>query len=227
MKKLKSSEINSKKLCVIIPFRDRHDHLNILIPELVDALQTQKLDYRILIVEQQDGRPFNRGMLLNIGVHNTKASYDNYCFHDVDLIPEVYDYSYCEHPTHLSQFCSQFDYKMPYDYLFGGVTMFDRESFLKVNGYSNLYWGWGCEDDDMFTRCSAMGVQVSRKPCYYRSLDHQKAINLNYTSNLDNLKCLKERFEDGRFKEGYSTLVYDILDEKNLGDKIDTILVRV
>ena len=72
-----------------------------------------------------------------------------------------------------------------------------------------------------------MGVQVSRKPCYYKSLDHEKAINLNYTSNLESLRCLKERFEDGKFKEGYSTVSYQVLDKKNLGDKIDTILVRV
>ena len=32
------------------------------------------------------------------------------------------------------------------------VTAFTEESFKKINGYSNEYWGWGGEDDDISHR---------------------------------------------------------------------------
>jgi predicted glycosyltransferase involved in capsule biosynthesis len=43
-------------------------------------------------------------------------------------------------------------YRLAYQELVGGVLNMRTEHFQKVNGYSNLYWGWGAEDDDMAYR---------------------------------------------------------------------------
>ena len=40
-----------------------------------------------------------------------------------------------------------------FDGYFGGVTLFPIMDYYKVNGYSNDYWGWGYEDDDILFRC--------------------------------------------------------------------------
>lgn len=37
--------------------------------------------------------------------------------------------------------------------LVGGVLNMRMEHYQLVNGYSNMYWGWGAEDDDMAYRC--------------------------------------------------------------------------
>lgn len=43
-------------------------------------------------------------------------------------------------------------FRLPYGTIFGGVTALKAEHFEQMNGYSNDYWGWGGEDDDMRSR---------------------------------------------------------------------------
>lgn len=42
--------------------------------------------------------------------------------------------------------------RIPYAGLFGGVTAFTKAQFELVNGFSNQFYGWGGEDDDMLKR---------------------------------------------------------------------------
>jgi len=42
--------------------------------------------------------------------------------------------------------------RLPYEGIFGGVTAFKRQHFEFVNGFSNQFYGWGGEDDDMYNR---------------------------------------------------------------------------
>ena len=43
--------------------------------------------------------------------------------------------------------------------------MFPIDLFKKVNGYSNEYWGWGFEDDDLLMRLTEQNVFTDTK--YY------------------------------------------------------------
>jgi predicted glycosyltransferase involved in capsule biosynthesis len=52
------------------------------------------------------------------------------------------------------------------------------EHFQLVNGYSNMFWGWGGEDDDMSMRIKMKGLHVVRYPfnvARYTMLPHKKA----------------------------------------------------
>lgn len=43
-------------------------------------------------------------------------------------------------------------FSIPYKNNFGGICAFTKEQFLRMNGFSNDYWGWGGEDDDAHNR---------------------------------------------------------------------------
>lgn len=35
---------------------------------------------------------------------------------------------------------------------FGGVVAFNKADFEAINGFPNTFWGWGGEDDEMYSR---------------------------------------------------------------------------
>ena len=152
------------KLAVILPHWKREEHRDIIVPYLDKFLSEGGYDYKIFVINQQAKLPseFNRGATKNIGFDIAKKEgYDYFCFHDIDMLPEddSCDYSYPEkNPTHIAVKCSQFDYGLRYVEYFGGCVLFTKEQFEKVNGYSNGYWNWGMEDDDLFWRVKKNGM---------------------------------------------------------------------
>ena len=57
-----------EKLGVIVPYRDRYEHL-LKFKMLIQAkLHEAKIPYELIVVEQDDSQSFNRGKLLNIGI---------------------------------------------------------------------------------------------------------------------------------------------------------------
>lgn len=220
-----------KKLAIIVPYRDREEHLKEFVPYmenyLVDDLDVET-DYKIFIINQDDNKPFNRAKLLNVGFKES-IEYDYFAFHDVDMLPTDSDYNYVENPTHLATKVEQFKYKLPYDGYFGGVTIFDKVSFEKINGYANEYWGWGAEDDDVLFRCAIMNIDTARKSCRYKSLDHDRNIEeVPYYKNLNKLQAFHNAPTiETVMKDGLSTLTYEKNSEKNITDKTVYISVKI
>lgn len=147
--------MSKHKVGIIVPYRHRYEQLITFKKSIIDYLNYNNIDYELIIVEQDDAKSFNRGKLLNIGfIHAKKLKCDYVVFHDVDMLPIDVDYSYSDKPLHLAtNFKSPKNFKrIVWDEYFGGVTMFPIELFEQINGYSNEYWGWGYEDDDLLYR---------------------------------------------------------------------------
>ena len=49
------------------------------------------------------------------------------------------------------------DWGLKYHEYFGGAVVFSKDQVYDTNGYSNNYWDWGMEDDDLFWRCHLEG----------------------------------------------------------------------
>lgn len=155
------------KLGVIVPYRDRYLQLVKFKQHICNFLDKKKLDYVLIVVEQDDAKLFNRGKLLNIGFKEAlNENCDYVVFHDVDMLPLNVDYSYEDVPIHLATDFITDDkefHRELFDCYFGGVTIFPTDVFQIINGYSNEYWGWGFEDDDLFKRCVDKGIPYDIK----------------------------------------------------------------
>jgi hypothetical protein len=99
---------------------------------------------------------FNRALLMNIGYQEAKKrrEYDCYIFHDVDLIPFVMQnyYGCYDLPRHIGVVSNKTDFVLNYRRYFGGAIGMTSDQIEIINGFSNLMFGWGGEDDDIYNR---------------------------------------------------------------------------
>jgi hypothetical protein len=160
-----------KKLGIIVPYRNRETHLKKFKQHVIHYLNKNGYtDYSVIVVEQDNAKLFNRGMLCNIGfLEAEKQKCDYIVIHDVDMLPLDIDYTYSPHPIHLATD------NLPFESYFGGITLFPSETFKKINGFSNVYWGWGFEDDDLRYRCIKNDIPFKTKNIE-KDIDYNVAI---------------------------------------------------
>jgi len=158
------------KLGVCVPYRNREEHLKEFVPIVSKFLESKDIDFKIYFAHQTDDKLFNRGAMKNIAAkHAFEDGCDYIVWHDIDMVPEddTCDYSFPnDNPQHIAVRISQSDYQLKYEEYFGGAVVFSKEQVERTNGYSNDYWDWGMEDDDLFWRCVKEGYANKTKLNY-------------------------------------------------------------
>lgn len=197
-------------MAIIIPFRNRHEHLKHWLYYLHPILARQQLDYGVYVINQDGEGIFNRAKLMNAGYVEALKEYDYECFifSDVDLVPMDDRNLYrCFHnPRHMAVAMDKFNFQLPYKTFFGGVSSLSKDQFLAINGFPNTYWGWGGEDDDIYKRIILHGMSISRPGFMlgkYKMIKHvrdlhnepnpknpDKLIQTQQTMNADGIKSL-------------------------------------
>ena len=218
-------------LAIVASYRDRAEHLARFEAHL-RAFFTRDaaaagIPYRVIVVEQaEDGAPFNRGMLLNIGVSLAADTCDYVAFHDIDYLPLQADYSAVDRPTPLAWYGAETRPVAPgrstlqvahdLDHFYGGALLAPCADIRTVDGFSNGYWGWGWEDTDLRWRFERSGLALGRRRGRFLALDHDSAGYRADGSARPIAEVNAARFRalysaDARAPDGLSTLAYDIL----------------
>jgi hypothetical protein len=227
---------SNERLTVVIPYRDREAHLQALLPALTAALAEQGVRHRILIVEQEAGRLFNRGKLINVGMHFAAEGSDYYCIHDVDAVPIVANYLCPSQPLRLvNKIHTDKGIQQRASHYFSGAVSVRKEQAFAAAGFPNEYWGWGKEDDDFFFR-----LLLADCLCYYdtrgefRDLPNpetQQVVPKNpatpsYVKENRKRRSLLLREQMRPAEDGFPTLRYEVLSHTK-HELHEQILVRI
>ncbi|XP_052770951.1 beta-1,4-galactosyltransferase 4-like [Mya arenaria] len=170
----------AQKVAIIIPYGDRKEQLDTVVRHLHRLLQSQHLCYGIYVSELAYPTVFNKGLLMNVAYLTARdeGHYDCYIFHDVDLISQKERHLYIcgEKPNHMSSFNTKFG-GLPYIKYIGGVLALNDTHVRVVNGFSNLLFGWGGEDDVMEMRIADKHLGLTRVSAdigRYKALPHDR-----------------------------------------------------
>ena len=234
-----------KKLEVIVPYRDRQEELEKFIPGICEFLTYHNIDFHITVVNQLLAAQFNRGKLLNVGFLETHQDSDYSVFHDVDVYPVIYNgepvsgYELMDvdgvsvewHGTpnyHYHQ--GAWSILNPGKRSAGTICKIDNITYSAVNGHSNMFWGWGYEDNDLFYRLvpylrkeySADFFKQGKRPSpYYWAHFHELRSNTGYVGAPEhtyNRSIANKIFKDSKYyytHDGLSSCNYrvDSIDE--------------
>ncbi|KAL4704636.1 hypothetical protein ACJJTC_002893 [Scirpophaga incertulas] len=154
-------------VAILVTYRNRQKHLDTFLPYMHNFLRKQKIHYKIYLIEQQDNKKWNKGTLYNIGArHAIAEKFPCLILQDVDLLPldEANLYVCTKQPRHMSASIDKFRYVLPYTTLVGGVLAIRADQYIKINGFSNKYEGWGGEDDDFAKRIISHNMDIIRFP---------------------------------------------------------------
>jgi predicted glycosyltransferase involved in capsule biosynthesis len=239
-------------VAIIVPYREQHKqnrerelsvftaHMKHMMDLLISEHRIKK--YHIYVIEQSDGKKFNRGLLLNIGAHLANKTYDTLIFHDVDLIPENnLRYWYSDKPIKKQPIHIAGCWKDRYEgsSYFGGIVSFRREDFQTINGYPNSFWGWGGEDDSLRERCRLNGFRIEKvtEGKIYDMETDSNGLPMNLSQKLHLLKkhpewkCenkWEQRYIDREIwdKNGLNQIKYQIDDWETI-DSLTKVQVRI
>ncbi|XP_076810934.1 beta-1,4-galactosyltransferase 5-like isoform X1 [Clavelina lepadiformis] len=199
------------KVAILVPFRNRHEHLPILLRHLLPMLMKQHLQFSIFVINQAGNQLFNRAMLLNVGFVEAmkRTKFDCFIFHDVDHLPENNrNYYGCTGmPRRLREKLDIYGYRLEYPTFFGGVSGVTAQQFKNVNGFSNQFWGWGGEDDDFYLRIKHFGYKVSSPPHNYGKYRSIVSHHHQERQDLGRFALLKHSVERN-FVDGLNSLSY-------------------
>lgn len=180
------------KNLIIIPYRDREEHLSGFIDRSLALLEPELSPLLVLVVEQDDPvdspRLFNRGALINAGAREYLYETQFIFTHDVDFYPSrlmIKSLYSTDIPDNFiwGIYTSQWDTLAP-------IIKLTPRTFSMINGFPNNFWGWGEEDKALQNRAETLEVEIRKNE-----------IMVDTTTTLNNDKfTLRKDYHEGRVR---------------------------
>lgn len=218
---------------IIIPYRDRAEHLQYFIKNVVPLIVEHMPKTRIVVVEQNDGKLFNRGMVLNIGFREYENKTKYFFTHDVDIHPSLNIIKY----IYTKEDIEMFRIKSAHASSLGGIIKVKHDIIFYINGFPNNIWGWGIEDRALYYRCLMKNINITNNPDEeFKIMPHisnaikytgeKKKISDMWSPNYIN-KLNNEEKKEMVYNDGLNNLKYEILDRKMLHPIVELIKVDI
>jgi len=218
---------------IIIPFRKRDVHLEYYIKNTVPLLQEHLPNSKVVVVEQNEGKLFNRGMLLNVAFKEYQNKTKYFFTHDVDINPtqEIIKSIYTKEDIEVYRI------KSAHHASLGGIIKVKHNIIFDINGFPNNIWGWGIEDRALYYRCCMKNINITNNHNqYFKVMPHtSNAITYtgekkkfsdmwtqNYIDKLDD-----KQKEEMIMSSGLNNLKYTILERKMIHDMVELIKVEI
>ena len=226
---------------IVIPYRNRERHLEYYINNTLPIIKENLPNTKIVVVEQNEGKLFNRGALINVAFKEYSDKTKYFITNDVDTYP--------------TKKCLDELYSKPIDdkHVFaiyssqcntlGGIIKITSNVIKMINGFPNNIWGWGVEDKALQNRTEMFNIKkipaliardgLAREYPEYltrfndvadriRSSNFIQTDDFHYRiwpriSHKDKMKYITEN--------GISTLKYTIIHRKQIDEIIEIIKV--
>jgi beta-1,4-galactosyltransferase 1 len=218
---------------IFIPYREREQHLKYFIENTVPLIQSNLSNSKVVVIEQNEGKLFNRGAILNIGFKEYENKSKYFITHDVDINPsiEVIKNIYSDKNNDMYRI------RTPHDESLGGIIKVKHNIIFNMNGFPNNIWGWGIEDRALYYRCYIKNINIEdNKNKSFKILPHKsnsesyigekKKISdiwrKEYIDNLNN----KEK-EEMIMSSGLNNIEYKIIERKMIHDIVELIKVDI
>lgn len=203
--------------------------------DAIHNVQSLYSDYTqdIIVVEQADALPFLRGQLFNIGVRYATGEYialsDNDMFH-LNKVPwiDIYDKVRC--PLIGFKYISQVTLNNGRPTItsinecptgFGGFNFMKKTDFISFNGFSNLFVGWGFEDNAYSKRFKYLRIPNNLGHITHPIRNYIYSKNREYNMHLLNTVNARNSILDG-----YHQTRYNVVSDNTLNGNVRVIKVN-
>lgn len=223
---------------IVIPYRDRQKHLEYFVANTVPLIELYLPRTKIVVVEQDEGKLFNRGALMNVAFNEYGDKTEYFFTHDVDLNPtrkfieEYYTKEVdCDHV--LGIYTSKCN-------TLGGIIKLTAKAVKKINGFPNNVWGWGSEDKALQNRTEFYDInKITSLTNESEHLDYLiRFDDVNDRDTTNTSKNTKKHYidfnrlsRDLKKKEimssGLNNIEYHIVQKKIMHDIVDIVTVRL